>query len=264
MNWLKTSSIVIIVLCLFIGGIIFDIVVIKKFTNTINNSNGDSSDSLTISQNIEAYKVATPTSFHVPIHIVSTQKLRDLTTLDSNQRGQIMQTFDTIIATIKENEAICKGGEYFLGITQYWKNNQMQNGYDANLRITCKFTVSQKDSYFTFISKILTITDNNEFLETSIAQLQPILLKEEQKRYETEMQDSILIQAQELSKLYSDKLKLKCDIARLTFDRRSTQPILYKANVASIRDNVSSMSTHLPVIQDEELTMQATLQLRCQ
>lgn len=262
MKGLKTVCIAIVVLCLFIGGIVFDIFVIGKFKN--NAAIHHNEDTMSILYNLIQHQSITPSSFQVTLKISGNQKLHDTNNLSPSEREKLIQTLNDIIGAVKDSASMCKGGEYVLGLQNYWKDNQSTQGYDVNQTIKCEFPAQQKDSYTSFVNKILKLSDSNEFLGTSISAPQPFIPnKELNEHYET-LQNKILSQVQHLSDSYSKVLNRECRVATINMAKKPAFPLSTNfANNNVLFAKSSDIAVNLPSLEAIEIQSNAEIELQC-
>ncbi|RDU67524.1 hypothetical protein CQA53_00415 [Helicobacter didelphidarum] len=262
MFWVKSISIAVVLLALFVGGILFDIFVVKKMPVSLHSGN---KDSLKISQQIKVNKMVTPTSFRVRIAIRGNMKLRLLTTINEVERQQIMTTFNTIIALIKENSSICSGGENSIGPEEYWENNgKTKQGYNAIIQARCEFNESQKDTYITFLNKVIVATQANDLLAVSVPPLESFVPEKERAKYTGELKDSIIQQAKDMSQYYAKNLSTTCKISKIDFPYVHF-PMSMVLNAKSVvADSDTRIDVKLPVPEEQEVRIDANVEISCE
>lgn len=259
MGWVKGISISIIVLCLFIGGILFDIFVIKKY---FNKDFGDSKDML-ISQSVSIKKKIKPTTFSVRLDISGNDKLRALSSLDSTERVKITQSFNDIINAINASSGVCSGGSYYVRLQDYYADNTRKNGYVANMNIDCEFIESKKSVYDTFLNKVNSIVDSSGFLAVSIPPINGVITQEENEKYAQELQLELVSKIDSMKAQYEKKLNAKCGISNLDFNSMQYPVFRENAVLMSAKSAGESYDSALPVLKEEDIESKANIVLRC-
>lgn len=88
MRWVKFIGVACIVLCLFAGGIAFDIFVVQKFTHK-NVVEATQNNHIEISQSIETSKDIKPDLLQMELSIVESKILKNTPTLTESQSHYI-------------------------------------------------------------------------------------------------------------------------------------------------------------------------------
>ncbi len=263
MRWVKFIGAFVILLLLFVGGIVFDIFVIQKFShkdNFINNLTNK--DDLKIEQNIYVSKDIESSLIKTSLNILESNTLHNLQSISPIQRDNITQTLNNIIKLTQENENICKNNSYVF--TPNYTNNYEKGdsrGYKIQLNIKCEMDKSQYDTYTKFFNKILEIIDSSEFLDISFGSLDFALSQQEQQKYEAELRQMALKQANDLISQYNENLKTSCYIGKINFGQ-AILPV-QKNYMTMNRDSYMVLlnKTQTPIVSSNNMKLSLFTQL---
>ncbi len=226
MRWVKIISIGVLFLCLFVGGIAFDIFVVQKFSHrgdSVMLANNAMNDNLKLEQNIHVSKMLEPTMLKTSLEIVESNVLSNLQEIATNQRDNITKTLDIIVKLAQDNKDICRVSPYF--ISPYYKfedqNNSQKRSYKISMKIDCKMDKTKYEDYKKFFNKILEHVDSNEFLDISFGFIDFVPSKTQIADYESQLRQTAIEQAQALSLKYNESLKAKCNISNIRFGHTS-------------------------------------------
>lgn len=215
MRWVKLTSIVCIVLCLFAGGIAFDIFIVQKFTykNTLESRQDNQ---IEILQSIEISRDIKPDLLQTNIGIVGGRTLENSSLTDSN-RELITKKLDSIAAIVKANKDICKYIPYYQPVI-HDNNNEKRIG-NTYLNIECNIHETNNKQYEDLISQIKNIVDQDEWLDFNFNSFMFALSDSAQTSQEAMLREQIIKKANDIGNEYSKNLNAKCNIAQMLFNK---------------------------------------------
>ncbi len=216
MRWVKFIGIACIVLCLFAGGIAFDIFVVQKFTHK-NVIETTQDNHMEVSQTIATSKDIKPDLLQMDMSIIESKTLRDTSTLTESQREHITKKLDSIITLAQANKDICKYSPYAFGPTEtYDYKSERKAGYSISLNIKCKMKEDTYKQYEELMSQIKKIVYQDEWLDFKNHSFKFVLSDSLQETQKIALREQILKQANTLKDEYSKNLNAKCSIAQIS------------------------------------------------
>lgn len=217
MRWVKFIGVACIVLCLFAGGIAFDIFVVQKFTHK-NVVEATQNNHIEISQSIETSKDIKPDLLQMELSIVESKILKNTPTLTESQREHITKKLDSIITLAQANKDICKYSPYTFGPTEtYDYKNEMKAGYSIALNIKCKMKEETYKQYEEFVSQIKKVVYQDEWLDFRNHAFKFVLSDSLQETQKVALREQSIKQANTLKDEYSKNLNAKCNITNMSF-----------------------------------------------
>lgn len=258
MFWVKSIALSLFVLCLFVGGVVFDIFVIKKYAK-------DSSDDISVTQSISVSAMVAPSVYNASISIVGNDKLKALSELSDSQKAEIIKTFTDAISIANENNAICASSGYNLQLVDFYQDKSKH--YSAHSSISCEFKSADRAKFSEAFKKINDIVKKSEFLVINISMQPP---RVDSKDIDAlNLEGEIIKKAQTQGETYAKSLNATCQIANMAFDNQHFAPIspLRNANLsmASSQSNIEvtpdSMFKDAP--KSEEITKSASVSFKC-
>lgn len=277
MQWFKIISVAIVALCLFAGGIAFDIFVVQNFTNKSiadkNITESNRSKQLEITQNIEVTNKIKPNLLKMSIGITSSNTLSTTSSLTEVQREHITKQLNAILQLSQNYKGICKYKPYvFEPRFSHTESQSGQiSGYNVSFNIDCKMQEADYNSYEDFISQVKKIIYNDSWLDFKIRAFDFALTDSLQKEQEPILRELAIKNANGLVAEYNKNFDAKCNIASISFEQNAIQvDMLSAVNTTSNSINYESMPAQLDIktlmanAADLPISLDANLQIICQ
>ncbi len=235
MRWLKFIGIASIVLCLFAGGIVFDIFVVQYFTHkkTLESAQNNQTQ---ITQDIQVTQAIKPDLVQMEMSVTESNMLYNTPTLAEKQRESIMQKLNAIIKLTQTHKNICKYNPYAFGPRSYDRLADTSNrGYMVNLHINCKMQEADSKDYEEFVAQLKKIVYEDEWLDFSIRAFELLASDSLQTAQEKILRKLAIQQAHTLTTEYDQNLNMQCAIASLSFGQNARK--YYASSVATTMQN---------------------------
>lgn len=271
MQWLKIIGVAVVVLCLFLGGIVFDIFVVQHFTNK-NVAESRQIEQTEITQNIDITNNVKPDLLKMSIGITSSNKLFTTTSLTESQREYIIQQLNAILQLSQTYKNICKYQPYiFEPRFSYVGQNSQLNGYNVGFNIDCKMQEADYKNYEEFISQVKKIIYKDDWLDFRIKAFDFALTETLQKEQEPILRELAIKNSNALVAEYSKNFVTKCSIASISFGQNAITTNMLSA-VGATSNNVSyeGISEQLDIKKlmtdatDLPISLSASLRIVCQ
>lgn len=276
MQWVKIIVTAVVVLCLFAGGIAFDIFVVQKFTNK-NTIVAESKqeEQTEITQNIEASTKVKPSLLKMHIGITSSNMLFNTQSLTEAQRDGITKQLDSILQLSQNYKSICKYKPYiFEPRLSYIPDNVGKNtqigGYNVNFNMDCQMQEADYKSYEDFISQVKKIVYKDGWLDFRIEAFDLALTESMQKEQGQILRELAIKNANELTAEYSKNLGAKCSLVAISFGQNiiprsilSTLDSTANATYTNIMPEKLDVKTLMENARDLPVSLNANLRIVC-
>lgn len=178
----------------------------------------------------------------------------------------IKEHLNAIVVSVKQFDPkgeFCRGGGYYLAPRYSYKDQkQIFNGYGGTLSFGCDF--KSIDHYNALLSAINKIKASSVLINQSALTWDVSLKARNSARLA--MRTSLLHMATEQAVFFSKETKMRCEVSAVAFaGTEPPQPVMMKGMLS--RSNTSlkeeSAPTEAPILRDETLTLDATVNYTC-
>lgn len=271
MQWVKIIGTAVIVLCLFIGGIAFDIFVVQHFTNK-NIVESKQSNQTEITQNIEVTNKVKSNLLKMSVGITPSNKLFTTPSLTEEQRENIIQQLNSILKLSQTYKNICRYQPYVFEPRSNYVGQDLQiRGYNVRFNIDCKMQETEYSSYEEFISQVKKIVYKDSWLDFRIKAFDFDLTESLQKEQDSILRKLAIKNANDLVAEYGKNLETKCTLASMSFGQNA-MPINMLSEVGFAPKSLNyenstaqfDLKTLTSDIPDLPVSLNANLRILCE
>ena len=178
----------------------------------------------------------------------------------------IKEHLNAIVASVKQFDPkgeFCRGGGYYLAPRYTYKDQkQIFNGYGGTLSFGCDFkSIEHYNALLSALNKIKapTVLINQSALTWDVS------LKARNSA-RLAMRTSLLQMATEQALFFSKETKMRCEVNAVAFEgTEPPQPMMMKSMLSRANASLKEESTptEAPILRDETLTLDATVNYTC-
>ncbi|MGX3010200.1 hypothetical protein ACWIUD_01355 [Helicobacter sp. 23-1044] len=210
--------------------------------------------------------VVKPALLYANIRIESSAKLRNIGELKEKDRGAITTALNAIIQEAKKSE-ICTGGSYSINPIISYKNEARNTiGQSVDFSLNCKFTNESLGEYNALLKNINDKIKQNPLLSLPQPQVQSQITQIEINAKKERLFEDFLAKSSEISAHYSQILRKKCGVAKISTNDIATiqKPRLLMAKSA-LNASAEADTTHTkaPISDEVEVEIVINLVLNC-
>lgn len=185
---------------------------------------------------------------------------------DHKSADVIKEHLNAIVASVKQFDPkgeFCRGGGYYLAPRYSYKDQkQIFNGYGGTLSFGCDFkSIEHYNALLSTLNKIKapTVLINQSALTWDVS------LKARNSA-RLAMRTSLLQMASEQALFFSKETKMRCMISAVAFEgSESPRPVMMKSMLSRANTPLKEESTptEAPILRDETLSLDATVNYTC-
>ena len=178
----------------------------------------------------------------------------------------IKEHLNAIVASVKQFDPkgeFCHGGGYYLSPRYSYKDQkQIFNGYGGTLSFGCDF--KSIEHYNALLSEVHKIKASTVLINQSALTWE--VSPKARNSARLAMRTTLLKTAFEQASAFSKELKMRCEVNAVAFEgTQPPQPVMMKSMLSRANASLKEESTPTeePILRDETLSLDATVQYTC-
>lgn len=256
-NYAKGLALGVLCVLMFALGVFFDI----YFSKNKNVPQNPTKSGFSFSVELQSATTLLPDSFVSYPKFSASKFLSTKVALSAEEKGIISNAFNEIIARVG-TEKLCVGGSYTIEPTFSYKDGlETPKGQRVQASLSCKIKKAELEKYNDLMNDINDIATKSGLITVSMPALRASFSSESLRENDDKLREMLIKSALQKVGEYSNTTQKACELTSLDFARGFVGARLMSAKAESNAD--ASFDTALPVIDEEERTMNAVATYLC-